>query len=296
MNKSIAVYGFATLALTCLVSSARADLLYTSGSFNDRCSPNGTDGCVPASASASFSLNGSSQLVVILSDTTVNPWQDSQNLGAISFQLQNFGSASLLTGTLVSITGQEILSTPLNSNINTAGNISGSKDLTSVTPWSATAPGGTSMHHGANYTAYFAVGPYSMVGLPTTVAGVEEYTGPQTCSGPLGPSGGCGSSKEFGQNSADDPMIFETATFVFNLTGTPVGGLVDTTGCSTGHLCLSNVQFGFGPDGPDEDDVTAGVFSPQDPPAVPEPSSILLLGTGLIVSLRRLKLKVVPRV
>src|SRR5271157_4723011 len=112
MNKSIAVYGFATLALTCLVSSARADLLYTSGSFNDRCSPNGTDGCVPASASASFSLNGSSQLVVILSDTTVNPWQDSQNLGAISFQLQNKGSAAFLTGTVAAtggITGREIL-------------------------------------------------------------------------------------------------------------------------------------------------------------------------------------------
>jgi hypothetical protein len=70
-------------------------------------------------------------------------------------------------------------------------------------------------------------------------------------------------------------MIYGTATFVFNVAG--LGSTVaDLTHCVTGMTCISNVQFGFGPDGLDADDIGAGAVK-----AIPEPSTIAFACAGL---------------
>ena len=271
---------YSALAFALCLSSAKASITFNStvGFLTD----SNASGA-PASASADFSINGSGQLVMVLSNTIVNPWQDSQNVGGISFQINNFGSASFRVGTLASISGDSISSTPLNTDITGLVTIGGASLVN--TPWTVTS--GTSMNHGANFTSYDAVGQNSIVGIPTTVGGKPEYT-LGTCISQKA-DGSCGSSNVFGKNSGDNPMIFETATFVFNLSGVAAGALADLSGCTTGQTCISNVQFGFGPDGPDSDDVTAGLLCADcgggGQSEVPEPSAWSLMGAGLLAVL-----------
>jgi hypothetical protein len=78
MNRKL-LAAAAALAITASPATA-GSLFYNAGTFVDKCSPTGTDGCLPAHASASFSLSGN-KLSVVLTNTTVNPWQEAQNIG-----------------------------------------------------------------------------------------------------------------------------------------------------------------------------------------------------------------------
>jgi len=281
---SLCLFGMAAFGV------ARADTItFSSGTFQG--GKAGSDGAASASGTAVFSINSSGQLVVVLTDTTVDPWQDSQNLAAISFQLNNSSFITQSQTSLISINGNDIASTPVNSNLTSLITSGTGQASTTNTPWKATASG-NSMNTGGNYVSYDAVapagpppnqpGPGSIVGAPTTVGGLPEYTtAGQTCSGP-DPGGNCGSSLGFGNNALDDPMIYETAVFTFNITGTTIQNLMNCATGTNSKTCISNVQFGFGPDDLDADDVTAGSVTGDVVSVTPEPSSLLLLGTGIV--------------
>lgn len=136
----------------------------------------------------------------------------------------------------------------------------------------------------ANTIAYFAnfaankQGQYSIVGAPN---GSNQYVA-GSCKNNMGnPSGtNCGSSNEFGTSKDIGPNIYETATFVLSIPGLGTGSLADSGNCTTGQVCISGVNFGFGPDGPDQDDIAPG--APQVTQTTPEPLSILLTGSGLV--------------
>lgn len=274
--------------LLCLSSANAGSITYNSGLFPadgpnggaSTCSPNGTDGCLPASATASFSINGSGQLVVTLTNTTAVPWQDGQNLSAFSFQIKNFGGSYLTSSTLLSITGDSISSTPLNTDITSLITAGGASLAT--TPWTSTAPGGSALPT-ANTIAYFAnlsggtAGKGSIVGAPN---GSNEYVA-GSCVDKNGKNSGtnCGSSNEYGTSKDIGPNIYQTATFVFSISGLGTGSLADLSTCSSGMECITGVNFGFGPDGPDQDDITAG--TPQQTSATPEPVTLILTGSGL---------------
>src|SRR5438093_10680784 len=102
---------YAALPFVLCLSFANAanatPLTFISGLFNNGASPY-TDGN-PASAQAVFDLIDSTHLQLVLTNTTNNPWQDAQNLGAISFQLN---TGTFLSATLSSITGGSISQTP----------------------------------------------------------------------------------------------------------------------------------------------------------------------------------------
>lgn len=266
-----------------LATGAWADTIainYNSGLFSSGgktpTMQNYTDKGLPASATAAFSINNLGQLVVVLTDTTANPWQDGQNLGAVAFQLTNFGSSTHLNATLAAITGDTITSTPLNTDISSLIQANGAS-LTS-TPWKPNT--GSSMEHGAGYISYAA--PYGKKKAKGTIVGyadplTHEYTAGSCTGGGPNP---CGSSAEFGSTAQaqGNPEIYGRATLVFNVAGMNAS-LADSGTCSVGQTCISAVQFGFGPDGPDADDVTFGTFAPS---AVPEPASWLLLASGLL--------------
>lgn len=271
-----------TMAMT-LTAGAWADSItvnYNSGLFSSGgktpTMQNYTDNGLPASATAAFSINNLGQLVVVLTNTTANPWQDGQNLGAIAFQLTNFGFSTHLNAILAAITGATITSTPLNTDISSLIQANGAS-LTS-TPWNPNT--GSSMEHGAGYISYAA--PYGKQKAKGTIVGyadplTHEYTAGSCLGGGPNP---CGSSAEFGSTAQaqGNPEIYGSATLVFNVTGMDAS-LADNGTCSVGQTCISAVQFGFGPDGPDGDDVTFGTFAPT---AVPEPASWLLLASGLL--------------
>src|SRR5579864_6558417 len=99
-------YKLCIFGLAIIVSPLMADLTYTTSFTSDK---------VVASAEADFSVIDSTHLQVILKDTTMDPFEDSQNLSAISFKLNN--GATVVTGTLTSISGNSISSTPENTNV-----------------------------------------------------------------------------------------------------------------------------------------------------------------------------------
>ena len=281
-------------ALAVTVSPVMADLTYTTSFTSDQ---------VVASAQAAFSIIDSTHIQVVLSDTTVNPFEDSQNLSAISFKLANAGTA--VTGTLSSITGSSISQTPENTDV-TPFITPGGATL-ALTPWNSTDSGpGTpdaSLTQAGHISSFALIGTpgfsaeeakYSIVATPT--AGNNNKYIPAYvagCTASTGTQQNCGTSLEFGQNAADDPMIYGQATFVYTLSSA-LSSLTLTNAvsgtCTTGHTCIDDVVFGFGPDGPDHTDVSAGVFAGQTN-STPEPShlGLLILASSLVVFIYRRK-------
>lgn len=252
-----------------------------------------TDGGLAVTATADFSVINSTEIQVVLTNTTPGSFEDGTNLSAFSFQLNNYGSGTYLGGSLASISGNTICATttvcpngiPLNTNV--SGLITtGGASLTN-TPWTSTAPMGNSIPTANTITEFAALG-----GSPGNLSVKGSIVGPAnsnneyvagTCSGgpPMNP---CGSQTAFGANSGDDPTIYGSATFVYNLTGGTVSALEGLAAClSSGQTCISNVTFGVGPDGPDADDIGYGTLCTScGGSTVPEPSTDALLGAGLL--------------
>jgi hypothetical protein len=271
-SAAIALTLAAPAAMATTASSPAANVVYTTSFTSDK---------TPVTATADFSVNAKGQLVLTLTNTTLSAYEDSQNLAAISFELSSFGSSTYLThSTLDSISGDSISSTPLNKDV--SGLITGSGATLATTPWTTNAGNTVASFTPTGSIAWFSqIGSGKNMDAPGSIApfaGADnKYSLPASnCTTGTGKSGGCGYSLEYGSNKVDDPMIYGTATFVFDVKGLGYT-LADISHCSSGMTCISNVQFGFGPDGLDADDIGAGKFTK----AIPEPSTVLFQGLGV---------------
>lgn len=256
-----------TLALTLTITAAHAATISFSTSFL-------TDASQPASATALFSYSGSGNTMTLtLTDTTSNPISDAPNLADISFVLPSLTSGSVGNASGTTITG------------NTAGTTGTLGSYNGASPWTFTyqnggwAAGNSGGATGPN--SYFDLYANSNVSAATHNTTSYSIVGAPGAGGIYtGGSGAIGSANTIG-SSNDGAQFDQTATFQLTIAGLN----------STNFAQLTNVKFGFGPDGvntPDADDISAGVFGsycancgggPNG--SVPEPSSMALIGVGL---------------
>lgn len=286
--------GAAAVAMTLVSAPAMADVLYTM--------TNGVSDGATVAATVQLSVNRSGQLVVVVTNTSQNAVDDVSNISGISFNLTPEGSNTGLTsGSLASISGSTISSTPLNTNVTSLITANGASLAT--TPWTQSDPN----NKVASLTAAGQFAWFATIGMEPSPLEAEysiaayasgtppEYTTTGSCD--AGGKNNCGTGQLYGANSSDDPMIYGQATFVFNLTGL-TSNLQDQSTCTTaGETCVKSITLAWGPDGPDADDVTTLTYSgivAGSSQQVPEPPTLAVLGMGL-AGLWAARRRMVPR-
>jgi hypothetical protein len=285
-NKGTISVAALALALAC-VPRAQADVILTySDSFNG--TVEGSTVLAPADASVTFSLDiNTSKLTLTLTNSTTQAFADQQNLSALGFDIMNGSTA--LTGT--AITGETTVTDPSASLVNAGGSSDITKNAT-VTPttgsvtWDLTNTatfGGTSI--GANsFVVSAGTSPInsSTNSIVGTQNGATQYVYNNVSPDSGCTTSGCGSpptnfliapSSTFGGSNQDtNQFVYNSITLSFSVSG------------MTASTTISNVHFGFGPDGPDSDDWTfgqsgGGTLSGQ----APEPAGLFLGGAGLFL-------------
>lgn len=287
-----------TLLLTVAFAAApilSADMLFTGSGVTE------TDNSVnfPVAGSALFSIVGDT-LTMTITNTTSDPFFDSQNITALSFQVYN-GSSYLTTSgsTTTTDSSTSLLNTGGSANISTGTASNGAvtpttgsvswqvSNLSTLTGHSLGAGNETggmnNVDLGTNaFVVYDATSQTNMISLggPTTFAAVNSIVGapngsgaydglPGNCDGGTGPnecnSGSPLVTKVNGLTVDQSKMIDQSVTFSFTITG--------LTSADT----IQNVWLAYGPDGPDEDDW----LSLSTEVTTPEPVSMLLCGAGL---------------
>lgn len=245
---------------------------------------NGTD--FPVNATITFTVNNGS-LTVTLMNNEANPFFNAQNISALSFQLTNgsnllnalSGSTTTAVGTPVVNDGgasnivQNTAVTPANASVTWyLENLGGSGAFGSGN----TTGSGSSVNLGSDAFILSAQSGGIMSSLdsiigPTNGSGVYTGTpeGTTTCTVNFMCNSGNPIAAQFGSGSMYTQdmheFLYNSVTFTFSVPGL------------TTSYFPQNVVLGFGPDGPDADDLIT-----LDLQTTPEPVSLVLAAAGLV--------------
>ena len=201
----------------------------------------GTNGGQPFNVTATITQSGN-QLTVVLTNNIANQQAMDQSISGFSFQIVGHGGSAL---TIVSQSGRAAIHSS-----GTTWNDVGGTSAADALGWSITGSSGT-----FTLDALGVTGPNGTNPPDETIAGVPDSTTGSTVS--------YNSANTSLQNDPRQPIIVNSATFVFTVTGL------------TGTAQFTNIVFFLGTDGDRFECVNCETI-------IPEPTSMLLLGTGLI--------------
>ena len=199
---------------------------------------------ISAEAAFTFSTN---LLTLTLTNTLANPTTVGQNISDFEFTLASLSGAVTLTPYTGSSTNTKV-----------------------PTEVFVTGPNFTTQNNGGlgydpGWAFSYSAGTFALNGLAGSASGPAF-----TIIGPPGAGGYTNAGGSIAGNGPHNPFIYQTATWVFNISN-PTGAT----------LAITNVNFSFGTTA--GNDYTCG--SPGQVCVAPEPGSWLMLGTGLMALL-----------